>query len=281
MGTATGYTIGVGRNLSSTLGVEFSFTDFSGMKYGAANKIYSEIEGYDEEENPIYTTEVTENFELTSGGEISSQFLAVGFNYRLGNLFGTLLGGMLKPYVGFQVGYAMNTLSDYTFDDENGYSDGDLYNWYDDDENSETYEETLISLDYCTGQNDLCTQVDYVAGAITYMGKTTRTLGYALEAGLTLSLDSNLELDFFYKRNILGTVSNTGNMLSTYYELATDWYDNPGTCAAGFGAIDTNNGEPICMIEYPEEVVDTRTERVIESGKVNINQFGVKLKYFF
>jgi hypothetical protein len=113
------------------------------------------------------------------------------------------------------------------------------------------------------------------------MGKTTRTLGYAFEAGLTLSLDSSLELDFFYKRNILGKVSNTGNMLSTYYEIATDWYYANGACATGFGELVTDSGDTICAVEYPEEAVDTTADRVIESGKVNINQFGVKLKYFF
>ena len=285
MGEATGYSIGFGRVLSSTLAVEFSYTDFSGMSYGYSSKVLSQRESYVDEDTgeTVYEPFVYEGFDIIEGGGIDSKFVSVGFQYKLGNMFGTLLGGMIKPYVGLHVGYSMNTLGTYSFTDKGGYTDGDSME-VDDDEDGVP---DLTFNGYCSAADDICEQINYIDGTITYEGKTTRTFGYALEAGLTMALDANLELDFFYKRNVLGKVQNSGNMFSTYYEQVIDWYDNDdGTgfanvCEAGYSAGVTSAGYPICEIVYPEVVIDTLTPRVVESGKVNINQFGVKLRYLF
>ena len=132
MGDPKGISLGVGRVMSNTLSVEFMYSNYTKMSFGNWAKFYDTKEEPVLDEDGEETDEVEEipfvddnTYEVTSGGNISSSFIGVGFKYNLENMFGTLLG-RLKPYFGFQLGIAQNTIGDYVVNDEDGYI-GDDY----------------------------------------------------------------------------------------------------------------------------------------------------------
>ncbi len=280
MGTANGLTLGFGRVMSDTLSVEFLYSSYNGMEYGNFAKLqdYNEIE---DEEGYYYEPIINDfTYEVIDGGDISSDFIGIGLRYNLDNVFG-MLGGRLKPYFGFQLGIAQNTISDYTFSDPYGYIDGpnvnDLLTLSDED---------IAAKGLIDNQN--YTDYAYSNGTITFIGKTTKTFGAGLELGLTLELDSSIELDFFYKMNTFGKVKTSGNVISTYDETTTDFYIAPlGTLSCDEGYTGYYNGADgtyyICVANnsYSNSGITTLEQRREESGDMLFQQYGVKLKYMF
>jgi hypothetical protein len=281
MGDATSFTIGVGRIMSSKLSAELFYSSFTGMSYGKFSREHGEIdtETYDEEENPIYEPTIFENYEVISGGGISSTFFGLGFQYRLDNTFGAVLGGMFKPYVGFQIGIAKNDVADYTFSDFVRGSEGDVMYGAEVDN---AWDENAPNPDFIedgAGPDTAHEQIDFDYGEVTYIGQTTSGFGYGLEAGLTMTLEGNLELDFYFKRSMLGKVKTSGTRLETYDEYYTDFYDNVEGCDENAKFYD--DGNTFCVMDAGYATTHTVTPRVSESGNVVVNQYGVKIKYLF
>ena len=274
MGTANGLTLGFGRVMSDTLSVEFLYSSYNGMEYGNFAKLYD----YDEEYDEYFINDFT--YEVIDGGDISSDFIGIGLRYNLDNVFG-MLGGRLKPYFGFQLGIAQNTISDYTFSDPNGYIDGPDVNYLLTVSDEDIAAEGLID-------NQIYTDYAYSNGTITFIGKTTKTFGAGLELGLTLELDSSIELDFFYKMNTFGKVKTSGNVISTYDETTTDFYIAPeGALSCNEGYTGYYNGADgtyyICIANnsFSNTGITTLEQRREESGDMLFQQYGVKLKYMF
>lgn len=296
MGDPTGVTLGFGRTMSSDLNLEMFYTKHTGMKYGDYVQTMESYQPsmddspdcYDEDGTyicPLETT-VSDNYEVVSGGKITSDFFGLGFQYKLDHMLGTLLGGMLKPYVGFQVGLSMNTIDDYKIEDPDGYSDGEIMF-----EEPETDDEDPIPNSSCvtsSTSDDPCVQSDYTNGEVTFIGKTNRGIGYALEAGFTITLENNMEIDLFYKHSILGKVKTNGTVLSSYYVTDTSFFnDENGSGTAckeagydGYEAYPDGTGGFCTYIGDPT-LVESETKRNVESGDININEFGIKIKYMF
>lgn len=287
MGDATGLTFGFGRSMSSNLNIELMYSKYSGMKYGNAIKNKMLTDGtddfypseanekcYDEEGNYLCYDKTTDSYKITSGGDINSDFFGIGFQYKLDGLTGGLFG-MLKPYIGVQVGFAMNTLDDFNVFDPDGYSEGDEMYTYDDDGNTIVNDELK---DVCT-EASKCTTENYTDGDITFIGETNKTFGYGLELGFTIALENNMEIDVFFKRNMFGKVKTSGNALASYYETDTYFYSNDnGTCSNGFTEDSTSEW---CFAEADIGTKDSKATNAVESGDLYMNQLGIKLKYMF
>ena len=180
-----------------------------------------------------------------------------------------------------QIGYAMNNIDNYLIEDPDGYLDGDfMYEEYE-DENGEIVEDMNEDCTETTGDgNDYCTQINYYDGEITYIGKNNKNFGYGLEAGFTITLENNMEIDFFYKRTMLGKVKTSGTVLSSYYTTETIFYEGSTGTADGCKSGDSHDGN-WCYYTDDESLVEGVTNRNAESGDLNINEFGMKIKYMF
>lgn len=291
MGDPTGITFGFGRTMSSDLNLELMYTKYTGMKYG--DYVRSEYTENDED-NPDCEDEdgnnicppitvISDDYEVVSGGKISSDFFGIGFQYKLDHTFGALLGGMLKPYIGIQIGYAMNNIDDYKIEDPDGYSAGDpMYKESEEtDENGNPIEEPNQDCADTTGKGDsYCTQINYYDGEITYLGKNNKSFGYGLEAGFTIALENNMEIDFFYKRKTLGKVTTSGTVISSYYKSETTFYEGEFGQASDCAKDEDYNGD-WCYYTEDAGVEEGVTNRNAESGDLNINEFGMKIKYMF
>lgn len=287
MGDATGLTFGFGRSMSSNLNIELMYSKYSGMKYGNAIKNKMLTDGtddfypseanencYDTEGNYLCYDKISDSYKITSGGDINSDFFGIGFQYKFDGLTGGLFG-MLKPYIGVQVGFAMNTLDDFNVSDPDGYSEGNEMYTYDDDGNTIVNDELK---DVCT-EASKCTTENYTDGDITFIGETNKTFGYGLELGFTIALENNMEIDVFFKRNMFGKVKTSGNALASYYETDTYFYSNDnGTCSNGFSEDSTSEW---CFAEADIGTKDSQATNAVESGDLYMNQLGIKLKYMF
>lgn len=300
MGTANGLTLGVGRVMSNSLSVEFMYSSYTGMEYGTFAKFENVeyLEEEDEETGDIieienyYTDDTT--YEIIDGGGISSDFIGLGFKYNLENVFGAL-GGRLKPYFGFQLGIANNTIKDYTINDPDGYGFGYDYNEFpfDPEYYAEELEEIISTIPSGGAESESFFSESYYDGEITFIGKTNRTFGAGIEAGFTLELEGNLEIDIFYKLNMFGKIKTSGNTLSIYNSDSTEYYlvdnyqssnpDNPCGDFYSAGVVDYNgNSYSVCY--YTGDTiydVQTMNQRHVESGDMTFQQFGIKLKYMF
>ena len=284
MGTANGFTIGVGREMSKTLSAEFMFSSYTGMKYGDSAKVLVELE---DDEGNIYEEVDSTSYEVVDGGKITSNFIGVGLRYNLDRFLGSF-GGRLKPYFGVQVGLAQNTIDDFTITDPTGYTSGDIA------------PADLTQDDFTDSSEGLSVGTTYEStsvydGELTTIGATIKSFGLGLEAGLTISLEGSLSLDIFYKMNRFGKVETSGNILSVYNEDSVSYYlpDNYNTatstdevsCDSGFTATALTFGETpyfICQTGISTtENVQTLTSRQKETGDMLFQQYGVKLKYMF
>ena len=298
MGTANGLSIGVGRVMSNTLSVEFMYSSYSGMKYGDWVRYYEEVEdesatssGEDDEdedeetETPMITVVNDTDYEVIDGGGINSKFIGIGFKYNLENMFGSLLG-RLKPYFGFQLGIAQNTIEDYTVIDEIGYEDDGTGEFeLPDVENSE---DSDIESYPTYGEYS-----QYTDGEITFIGSTNRSLAFGGEIGFSVELEGNLSIDLFYKINNYGKVKTSGNILKTYevtdteYQIVNDIGPDDGlgaVCPEGF-EFDSNNtegaGYTLCIAVSKHYDEQTLTQRRVSSADMMFHQYGIKLKYMF
>ena len=301
MGTAEGFTLGVGRVMSNTLSVEFMYSNYTQMKFGDWVQFYSTTEEpvLDDEGNPVEDddgNEVTEEipvvddttYEVVSGGNIQSQFIGIGFKYNLENTFGSLFG-RLKPYIGLQLGVAQNTISDYTVSDSEGYIDGEEIP----EENPTS--ETINNTDCSPNASEDCVFEEYYNGQLNFLGASNRSFAYGAEIGFTVELEGNLSIDIFYKMNNFGKVKTSGNMVSTYDVDSTNFYimevtdemdpdileTNP--CEAGYYGTGSIDDEYIvCVADAEtEEGVQAIAQRRVSSGDMNFYQYGIKLRYMF
>lgn len=171
----------------------------------------------------------------------------------------------------------MNNIDDYTLADTYGLVDGDLM-FVEDEEGNQMANPDLSGV--CTASNP-CYQRDYTDGEVTYIGKNNKTFGYGLEAGITLTLEGNMELDFFFKRNMLGKATTSGNVLSSYYVSETEFIESTDTIGSDCASQGYGWNGAWCVYEGGSYLSETMEQRLTESGDVVMNVFGVKLKYIF
>ena len=79
---------------------------------------------------------------------------------------------------------------------------------------------------------------------------------------------------------MLGKVKTSGTVLSSYYVRETDFYDSDGTDASCTDNGYDTNGD-WCYYTGDATLVEGVTNRNAESGDLNINEFGMKIKYMF
>ena len=283
MGTATGLTLGVGRVMSNSLSVEFMYSNYSKMKYGDWVKFNSTTEEPVLDENGEETEESEEvpfvddtTYEVVSGGGITSRFIGLGFKYNLENLFGSI-AGRLKPYFGFQLGIAENSIDDFTVNDEEGYYDGDSIP----DLNSEDEEDPIGDL---STDGTSYFEESYYNGEINFIGDTTRSFAIGAEVGFSVELEGNLSIDIFYKMNNFGKVKTSGNSLSIYDIDTTEFYisSEDSECADGFTIASSDDTNIVCVADaITDEGIQSLTQRRVQSGDMSFRQYGIKLKYMF
>ncbi len=307
MGDVNGLTFGVGRVMSNTLSVEFTYSQYSGMNYGDYASIYypeyiedTDLDGNPLPEEDIYIEEAYVDdftFEVLDGGEISSEFIGIGLKYNLENMFGTVLG-MFKPYLGVHIGITQNTIDDYTISDPFTTYGGNV-SVFAGEVTTEMIEDVWIDADnnensaLKTGYKEIIETSD-----LNYriLGSTTQSFGAGIEIGATMLLGGNLEMDIFYKYNTFGTIETSGSSLLSYYEFGQEYYiinDTDGeTCPDGYSqstspvpgagtseyfiCIPTGTGDG----SFEGEVQEFSAE-LKETGDVNFTEFGLKFKYLF
>jgi len=359
MGDATSFGVGVGRILNSNMHLELAYTSTSGMKYGNYARFFGEGEGgldddcLDEDGNDICGEELAATLsgrsngqavpgggsrsragstslarasgnvtvaldgdEVVSGGTIRSDFFSVGMQYRLDRVFGSIMGGMLKPYVAGHIGMAINTINDYTLLSSSWVDDGDIYELDEDDIPTEYIMEKT-----CT--DEWCDVFEYGDANVLFKGAATKNFGYALEAGLTLAIEKNFQIEFFYKWSNYGRVATSGNAIVDQYvdpvgvlnmdsiiescDSSSEPYCQDLLAAAGndinvktvlknicvanggsdlrivgdIGDMGTTDFQAQC-ISYGDTFREVEVlNRNTESGEISFRQFGVKLKYLF
>jgi hypothetical protein len=94
-----------------------------------------------------------------------------------------------------------------------------------------------------------------------------------------MALESNLSLDLYFRRNMLGNISTAGHQIQKYEEVYTDFYEIIGNCNESAGFVD--DGYDYCIASGGTATTYTLQPRVSESGKMNFNVYGVKVKYLF
>lgn len=292
MGKVSGFSLGVGREMSSSLSVEFEYASFFNMNYGKFAKFWEEAEEEDEEEaeeenkkkkkpSKSESSEVVNSSRKVSGGDISSDFIGLGFRYNLDRYIGSF-GGRLKPYFGFKLGVAQNTINDYSIEDNDGYSKEDkAMTDYTDDEYA-----NLATVQQFTSDS-------YENGELTVIGKSSRTLGTVFETGVSLSLEGDLQIDLFYKFNKLGKVSSSGHVIANYDVTTTTYYkpsagldlgDNACDQGGRLETVESADGNPIgfCVVNSnTDEGIQEMYKDQKESGNMNFSQYGIKLRYLF
>ena len=312
MGTANGLTLGVGRQMSDSLGVEFMYSRYTGMKYGDYVH-FSEEEDTgetDDDDEPIMQTVVNDStYEVIDGGDVSSSFVGVGLRYNLDRYFG-VWGGRIKPYLALSVGIVDNNIKNYTITDPDGSSDGDVApdEWEAPAEGEAEDGEPTTLADYVNqfvSYNSPDNPVEYTEksdGELTFVGKSTRHFGYAAELGLSLALEGDLYVELFYRYNRYGSVETSGNILTAYTETSYDWYvptveggawnmlnaDQLATlCSSGYSAVQVDAASDpglvaaVCVSDSDEGDVQAIVTRQKEKGDMNFFQYGIKLRYMF
>jgi len=160
--------------------------------------------------SPVGLAVAFDGDEVLGGGAIRSDFFSVGMQYRLDRTFGSIMGGMIKPYVAGHVGMAINTIDDYTLLSPGWVDDGDIYE-IDDEGAANGY----IWQGDCV--DSWCDVFEYGDANVLFKGATTKNFGYALEAGLTLAIEKNFQIEFFYKWSNYGRVATSGNAIVDQY----------------------------------------------------------------
>ncbi|MDR0366978.1 MAG: hypothetical protein LBH41_00165 [Rickettsiales bacterium] len=256
---------------------------------------------------PASTMAASEYYQV-SGGDIKSDFVGVGLVYRFDNF--NLGGTSIKPYVGAHFGYASNKIDDYVVEDPDGWiiDDGEPENsesgdYYDEDGNPD---EGMFLM---CNEASPCVESTYYDGTARFFGETTRNFGYALEAGISIPLESNLSLDIFYRMNKFGRIATSGRVLTEYtveereymylsqanvvdggdpdivFDPINDVPDPDRTlddvCYSEMGYDGVDAGGAICEAFSDPFQDQSIRDRTVESGTMNMNVFGIKLKYTF
>ncbi|MDR3126023.1 MAG: hypothetical protein LBT92_00110 [Rickettsiales bacterium] len=259
---------------------------------GECDPEVEDCEDLEEDAKPQVT--VIDGYEV-SGGKITSDFISAGFIYRFDNMFSRVAGGMFRPYVGAHVGLAVNKIDDYTIRDPDEWNtwtddagnDLDLDGYYvdDGDDGDLLLDTPCVQEDPDADPAGYCVMYVNSDMETTFHGATTVGIGYALEAGVAIPLEDNIQIEFFWKRHDLGKVRTSGAMISKNWVTTDEMYipaDGIG-CMDGFEAYSGDEEDPlICIVYGASEYQDHRVDnKSYESGKLKTTQYGMKIKYFF
>ena len=178
--------LSVGASINSDVRVDFSFLRYTGLSY-PSNVQTSDGSGF---------VDAT-----VSGGAITSNSTMLNVYYNIDSFTGYVAGGSLRPYVGAGVGLALNTIADYVVFDNGFYPEVD------------ESELGFIGAGELTAISDI---YEY------HNGGTMEQLAFALEAGLTTSMNDGLKLDFFIRYARLGKVKTSGSIIVSQTEWLSD-----------------------------------------------------------
>ena len=266
LGNTTAFSIGAGTFLSGTLRVEFAYSSYSGLKY--YNKAI-ESYGDSEEENsgPI-------DYKTSESEGITADNMSVGMYYSMKDVIGDFLGGMFNPYVGGSMGLAYNKLGSYTLE-----FPGSLKNFpsgcKDGDGNLKPWENNGDAV-FCGTVND--------DGNARYIGAITSGFSMSLEAGITMQIQEKIAIDFFYKNNKLGSISTSGEVVTTrpLYDvhLNDDPSSNPPPAGYEFSESANEDGSVTAFYYFRNDEVALKKSRK-ESGSINTWEMGIKLRAYF
>ena len=180
--------ISVGAAINSDIRIDFSFLRYSGMSYA------DRVQTYTGDPGDPYTDATV------SGGAVTSNSTMLNVYYNLDSFTGYVAGGSLRPYVGAGVGIALNTIADYVVFDGG---------WYDESGG-----------DPGNVEAGGLTQISDIYGY--HNGGTTEQLAFALEGGVTTSMNGGLKLDFFVRYANLGKVKTSGSIIVSQTEWLSD-----------------------------------------------------------
>ena len=273
LGKTTAFSIGAGTYLSGSMRIEAGYSSYSGLKY--PSKAMEQPEDPEDEES----YEIS--YDVLGGGGITSNYIGLSFYYSMKDIVGDFLGGLFEPYVGGSMGLSFNTIESYKLDLGDGYASDDACLITYDDYSAVVDSGNEMSTLYCSG---------YGGGSVEYVGATTIGFAMGFEAGLTMNLQENVSLDFFYRNNRLGEISTSGNVFKAedQYEVyiynPTDggtWNDSIMAMGCDYDDGDTliDEGLNLCYV-YSGVNNESFTERK-ESGTLNIWEFGIKIRALF
>lgn len=178
--------LSVGAAINSDVRVDFSFLRYSGMSY-ASNVQTSTGSGF-----------VNAS---VSGGAITSNSTMLNVYYNIDSFTGNVMGGSLRPYVGAGIGLSFNTIADYVVYDNSFYDETDGLG------------PGAIPAGGLTGISDVHAY---------HNGGTMEQLAFALEGGVTTSMNDGLKLDLFVRYAKLGKVKTSGSIVVSQVEWLSD-----------------------------------------------------------
>ena len=189
--------LSVGAAINDDVRVDFSYLRYSGVEYNDTAMTSDGAGSY-------IKTQAT-------GGSITSSATMLNLYYNIDSYTGNLGGGNLKPYVGFGIGLALNTIADYVVYDSTFYSEIDP---------------SVAAAGELTGVSDIYAY---------HNGGTMENMAYMLEAGVSTEMDGGLKLDFFVRYSGLGTVQNSGSVIVSQTEWLGDGAG--GEVQAGYDSV--------------------------------------------
>ena len=178
--------VSVGAAINSDIRVDFSYLRYSGLSY-----------------NDNIQTSTGDGFvdASVSGGAITANATMLNVYYNIDSFTGYVAGGSLRPYVGAGVGLSLNTIADYVVFDSSFYDEtGDLG-------------PGSIEAGGLTAISDVYAY---------HNGGTMEQLAFALEGGVTTSMNDGLKLDFFVRYANLGKVKTSGSVVVSQTEWLSD-----------------------------------------------------------
>ncbi|MDR2934213.1 MAG: hypothetical protein LBU68_02940 [Rickettsiales bacterium] len=280
LGDTTAFTIGGGTNLSGSLRLEFTYSTYSGLDY--YDRAIEAVGDPDYESDPEYL-EAPVSYSVLEKSGISSDNFSLGFYYSLKEVVGDFLGGMFVPYIGGSMGLSYNTLGSYTIEMAGGAEDGLTPSTCWSGEDAITGQYLIDETPAGTEPYPICgIQAGY--GEATYVGTTTPGFSFGLEAGLTMQIQENIALDFYYKNNTLGSISTSGvvtTIQDSYDVMIDDGEMDPGDIDFMMPDFDVPIDD-VYTAYYFYAAQDTNVKKSTkESGSLNITEFGIKLRAFF
>ena len=280
LGDANNLTIGFGAMANKSVKVELSYTNLSGLSYGSTSTSDFQWCPSDFDENGGFLYDCTKSLPVT-GGNISSNSFNLNVYFALDDLIGgKLLDGLISPYIGGGIGFAFNTIDDYSTYDEIGTAEVPL-----------TANGNLTTDDgeYAWGF------MDY-NGNITHFGATTNSVAWNVEAGLTFELDTKTLIDVYYKLNNMGTIKSKDTIFYSYetVDILDPTRDGGGDLVINTGSDGTQTACSVDAINagfiYNAasgwcESAPYTTEGILsdasESGEIKNTEIGVKLRLIF
>lgn len=175
--------VSVGAAINNDVRLDFSYTRYGSIGYADTASTADGAGGF-------IDAQVT-------GGAINANTVLLNAYYNIDGSTGSLMGGMLRPYVGAGVGISLNTISDYVIYDGTFYAELDPVDF-------PQYPDGTL-----TGVSDIYAY---------HNGGTTENLAYMLEGGVTADLNGGLKLDFFARYSGLGRVKPSGSIVVSQTE---------------------------------------------------------------